>query len=186
MDDRTRHHRPARSGRSLLLLSSVLALLALACFPVLSQADSSGAQYSDPVPTAEGNSIPNPNGGAKTSNAETGGSTAPAGPSSGGSGGEYSGESPSSDSEGNTGDKAKNGGTGQGSPDKGSAPQQNTQVQPADQTPAPASSSDGGSSPLVPILLAVLALAAISIGVVMIRARRQRGSGNAPVSPRAS
>jgi hypothetical protein len=39
------------------------------------------------------------------------------------------------------------------------------------------SSDDGGSSPLVPILIAVLALAAISIAAVMIRQRRQRDTG---------
>lgn len=185
MDDRTRHRRSAGAGRWLLSLSSVLALLALACFPVFAQADSSGAQYSDPLPTAEGNNIPNPNGGAKTSTTPTGGSTAPTGPSSSGSGAGYSGEGASSGTGGKAGHSGNNGGTGQGSPDNASAAGGNTQVQPADQASAP-SSSDGGSSPLVPILIAVLALAAISIGVVMLRARRQRVSGNAPASPRAS
>ena len=40
------------SGRSIFALS-VLALLALACFPVLAHADSSGVQYSDAPPTAD-------------------------------------------------------------------------------------------------------------------------------------
>jgi len=53
---------------------------------------------------------------------------------------------------------------------------------------SPASQQEGGgSSPLVPILIAIAALAAISIGAVMLRARRQRdGRGGAPVSPEAS
>jgi len=61
-------------------------------------------------------------------------------------------------------------------------------VQQADQASAtPASSQDsGGSSPLVPILIAIAALAAISIGVVMFRAKRQRGEGSSSVSPEAS
>lgn len=46
--------------------------------------------------------------------------------------------------------------------------------------------SDDGSSPLVPILIAIAALAAISIATVMVRARRQRGEGGTPISPEAS
>jgi hypothetical protein len=59
------------------------------------------------------------------------------------------------------------------------------QVSPASQGTSHRESS--GSSPLVPILIAIAALAAISIGVVMMRARRQRdGRGGASVSPEAS
>ncbi|HEX5712313.1 MAG TPA: hypothetical protein VFX85_03250 [Solirubrobacterales bacterium] len=47
-------------------------------------------------------------------------------------------------------------------------------------------SSDDGSSPLVPILIAVAALAAISIAAVVIRQRRQRGGPGAQVSPKAT
>lgn len=51
---------------------------------------------------------------------------------------------------------------------------------------APGTSSDdgGSSSPLVPILIAIAVLAAISIGVVVMRQRR-RDPGT-PVSPKAS
>jgi hypothetical protein len=61
-------------------------------------------------------------------------------------------------------------------------------VQPGNQAPgAPASQkSGGGSSPLAPILIAIAVLAAISVAVVMIRQRRQRGGSSTPVSPRAS
>jgi hypothetical protein len=38
----------------------------------------------------------------------------------------------------------------------------------------------------VPILIAIAVLAAISVGVVTIRQRRQRGGSSTPVSPRAS
>lgn len=45
--------------------------------------------------------------------------------------------------------------------------------------------SDGGSSPLAPILIAIAVLAAISLGTVLYRQRRQR-SGSQPISPKAS
>lgn len=45
-------------------------------------------------------------------------------------------------------------------------------------------SDDDGSSPLVPILIAVAVLAAITIGGFYYRQRRQ-GSGS-PISPKAS
>jgi hypothetical protein len=53
-------------------------------------------------------------------------------------------------------------------------------------TPASSTDSSGGSSPLVPILIAIAALAAISIGAVMIRAKRQRDESGSSVSPEAS
>ena len=48
------------------------------------------------------------------------------------------------------------------------------------QSPAhasPTSAGDGSSSPLVPILIAIAALGAISVGVVLVRQRRQRPGG---------
>jgi hypothetical protein len=47
-------------------------------------------------------------------------------------------------------------------------------------TPA---SSDGGSSPLVPILIAVAVLAAIAIGAVVYRQRRQGDAEGGTPSP---
>ena len=51
-----------------------------------------------------------------------------------------------------------------------------------------ASASGGGSSPVVPILIAVVVLAAISIGVVLYRQRKsdQDGSDGRASSPSAS
>ena len=46
--------------------------------------------------------------------------------------------------------------------------------------------SDGGSSPLVPILIAIAVLAAISIGVVLYRQRRQGDPALRVSSPKAS
>jgi hypothetical protein len=37
----------------------------------------------------------------------------------------------------------------------------------------------------VPILIAIAALATVSIGAVMVRARRHRGDGGTPFSPEA-
>ena len=73
------------------------------------------------------------------------------------------------------------GGTGQGSPAK-STPGNNagsTQqaAQPGNRAPPRAS---GGSSPLVPILIAISVLAAISLAAVMIRQRRQGGGSGTP------
>jgi hypothetical protein len=58
-------------------------------------------------------------------------------------------------------------------------------VQPGAQAKGTTSQGDGGgSSPLIPILIAILILAAISLGVVWYRQRRQGGSG--PATPPAS
>ena len=53
--------------------------------------------------------------------------------------------------------------------------------------PVAAKSSGGGSSPVVPILIAVVVLAAISIGVVLYRQRKsdQGGSDGRVSSPNA-
>ncbi len=72
------------------------------------------------------------------------------------------------------------GGTGQGSPGNGSGNGQGqggkqSSGAPQGQAGEPVSSKDSSSSsPLVPILIAIAALAAISIGAVVIRQRRQR------------
>lgn len=52
--------------------------------------------------------------------------------------------------------------------------------------PTSSSSDDSGSSPLVPILIAIAVLAAISVAVVMIRQRRQRGGPTGTTSPEAN
>jgi hypothetical protein len=58
-------------------------------------------------------------------------------------------------------------------------------VQQRSQPGAQASSDDDGSSPLVPILIAIAVLAAISAAAVTMRNKRQSKPG-APVSPKAS
>jgi hypothetical protein len=164
----------------------VLALLALACFPVLAQAEeSSGTVYETAVPGPTGNKSPDKsNPGAQAS--KGGGATAPGSTNPGNPGSESSDES----SAGTNPSTGGGTGNGQGSPGKGSTAGEGqgggqqglSNGQPVN-TPA---SSDDSSSPLVPILLAIAVLAAISVGAVVLRQRRQRRSPGAQVSPKAS
>ena len=83
------------------------------------------------------------------------------------------------------------GGSGQGKAGGSANPGAKNAVHQPSQTASgkPAShTDDGGSSPLVPILIAIAVLAAISVAVVMIRQRRQRGDGDprATASPEAN
>ena len=181
-----RHH-PRSSAPPFFALLSVLALLALACFPVLAQAESSGAQYETEIPTVTGHTTPPKNtGGGISAHASNG-------PSSGNSGG--SGSQSSSGGASGT-NPSTGGGSGSGQPSSGNGAtggnqqvaaqgngngaQSGTQV--ATKTPA----DDSSSSPLVPILIAIAVLAAISIGAVVVRQRRQRRSPGGQVSPKAS
>jgi cobalamin biosynthesis Mg chelatase CobN len=171
------------AGRLILALS-VLALLAFSCFPVLAQADSSGIQYSDAPPTVTGShKIPTQSEPSAHSSKANGGAKANG---SGGSGSSGKGSSAggSSSKSGGAPATANGGGTGQqGSPGKGSA-NGSGNLSGTTQSGKPASSQDSGSSsPLVPILIAIAVLAAISIGVVAMQ-RRRRGSAPS-VSPKA-
>jgi cobalamin biosynthesis Mg chelatase CobN len=188
-------HRPApNAGRFAFLLVSVIAL-ALACFPVFAHAeDSSGAQYSDAIPKAEGENTPTHHKQptqAKSSSTDNGGGTAPSGSNPEGSKeAEGSGEGESSSKgSGVAATKHDGGGTGQSSPGGSANRGAKNAVHPGSQKASPATQShsdSGGSSPLVPILIAIAALAAISVAAVMIRQRRQRGGPAATASPEAN
>jgi cobalamin biosynthesis Mg chelatase CobN len=159
-------------------------------FPALAQAeDASGIQYSEAPPTATGGHEKTHHEPSAKSSNSGGGATAPgdskqANSSSGSGKGSGAGNSSS-----NAGDSPGGGGTGQGNPagglsgGEGSSPQQTDQQASAVPT---SHESDSGSSPLVPILIAIAVLAAISIGALVLRSRRQRGEGGTPVSPGAS
>ncbi len=201
-----RHHRTAGSPRRLLVLSSVLALLALVCFPVLAQADSSGTQYEDALPSPCGTSCKAPTHPthqahhseppAKTSTSSNGGASAPhtsteanhSNTSGGGS--TDTGTSSKTGSPGTASTDNNGGGTGQGSQDTSPSGGAKAGLHPSNQasasTPASTPDSGGDSSPLVPILIAIAALAAISVGAVMLRQRRQRGGPPPSVSAKAS
>jgi cobalamin biosynthesis Mg chelatase CobN len=164
----------------------VLALLALACFPVLAHADSSEVQYQDAPPTVTGSKVPNdrqPPGGA--SEAHHGGPPAPA-KASNANGSRSSGKGSATNGS-SSGSGAGTAGTGQqGSPGKASGQGSSSPGKAAGKGEPPSPSSDAGdSSPLVPILIAILVLAAISIGAVVFRQRRRRATPGASVSPKA-
>jgi cobalamin biosynthesis Mg chelatase CobN len=187
-------HRPAPSLGRLASLMSVIALLALACFPVLAHAeDSSGVQYSDAIPKAEGENVPASHKRPPIAKAaDNGGAAAPDGTKGSQGSDESTAGSPEDESTEKSGGVATNGnggGTGQGSPGGSGNGKANGQVQGVGQaqgTPA-SQKSDSSSSPLIPILIVILALAAISVGAVMIRQKRQRrGPTASAAAPKAS
>jgi cobalamin biosynthesis Mg chelatase CobN len=179
----------------------VLALLALALFPVLAHAENSNeAIYTPEVPSIEstGSTAPKThkessatphkssnNPAAHSSAAETGG-TGSEGPE-GEAEGESEGNQKSSGGAGGTGGNGNppkaGGGEGGGSKSGGTSKSaggiSEAQAVATKSPGAGASESSGGSSPVVPILIAVVLLAAISIGVVLYR---QRKSGQGPDS----
>ena len=71
------------------------------------------------------------------------------------------------------------GGTGQGSPGNAAVGGADALKQGVSQG-EPSSSSGAGSSPLVPILIAIALLAATSVGVFLLRQRRQRTGAFSP------
>ncbi|HWJ41833.1 MAG TPA: hypothetical protein VNR67_00185 [Solirubrobacterales bacterium] len=162
----------------------MLALLAIACFPGAAQAvEATGPQYESDIPTVpqEESSPPKKKGGSNdggTENEEAGKSNVPTGQGSGGNG-------PSSGGGANNGQTSQgsDGGAGKGGDGAKTAAGGVGDGKPLATTYAPASSeSDDGSSPLVPILIAIAVLAAISIGAFLYRQRRQDDPGS-PVSP---
>ena len=201
---RRSRHRPLPSGRLSVALLSALALVAFACLPALAQAncvagDSSCYQYETDIPTA-GNGEEHKSKKNKSENqsepkaeaSESPSSKQGTAPSSEGSseepeedkgsaatvGKDNGGNGPSDKGNGSPGgDGSKQAATGvdDEKPLSGTSPGQNA-----------AQSDDGGSSPLVPILIAIAVLAAISIGAVIYRQRRQGSGGTgSPVSPNA-
>jgi cobalamin biosynthesis Mg chelatase CobN len=173
----------------------VLALLALALFPVLAHAESAEKVYEVEVPSIESESPTHKQGSShNSSNPKKAEGSAAAGTgtensgepegeageegqkkSSGGtSGGGNNNPPTSSGGGGSGGNKPSSGGVG-GKPEGGIS---NNQEVAKSQSGKPVSESTGGSSsPVVPILIAVFVLAAISIGVVLYR---QRKSGQGP------
>jgi hypothetical protein len=161
-------------------------------FPSWAQAEeATGPVYESEVPTVPSKESSPPvhhkhsggsKGGSEEGEASKSGSPTNGGPGSGGSskgGGNNTGQG----SQGPNGEGGQNGG-GSRHADQGvqKAKPINTLGEPAGH-----SEEEGSSSPLVPILIAIVVLAAISIGAFYYRQRRQgSGSPDSPASPKAS
>jgi cobalamin biosynthesis Mg chelatase CobN len=170
----------------------VLALLALVSFPVLAQADGAGVIYGEAPPTVPGKKSTDHETETRAHSSDTGGATAPSnsgGSGSGGSGGSGGEVSGGGSSEGSANTNPSTGGSQSGGQaDNGkqaTGTKNNSSVQSGKPVSSPSTADDSSSSPLIPILIAIAVLAAISIGAVVIKQRRQRGSGG-EVSPKAS
>jgi hypothetical protein len=200
-------HRPARSSaRFFFLLPSMLALLALALFPVVAHAEcttSSCVNYETrEVPSVESKPPAETHNSTSGNHKSTKPSNNPKAEGSANSPSESTEEPGTEPSEGSEGESHKQaGGTsggGNNNPPRGggesskpahNGAKNNDGLGPAEKvadgggTATPvvhkSETSSGGSSPVVPILIAVIVLAAISIGVVLYR---QRKSGQGPDS----
>ena len=162
----------------------MFALLAFLCLPAFALAeDSSSIEYRDAPPSIPGQK----SGGTSANSSEAdGGGSAPSQSSTapGTSGGDPSDEESSSDKSGAAGGKGNgNGGNGNGGAPTGkSGVGAGKVLDTADEAPI---SHESSSSPLVPILIALAILAAISIGFVAYKRRRQDPGGGSAVSPEA-
>jgi cobalamin biosynthesis Mg chelatase CobN len=162
----------------------------MALFPSLAQAEeNSGIQYETEVPTVpthQSSNIPSANKGGKSNSGNEPTAEASNGSPAGGGGGN-NGTNGGGGTNTGQGNQAQGGG---GNPQSGgSKPAGGNNVAQGKPLSASAaqSESDGGSSPLVPILIAIAVLAAISVGAFFYRQRRQgEGSDGSAVSPKAS
>lgn len=186
---RTRHPRARSSARPAFSLLSVLAVLAMALFPGLAQAEeNTGIQYESDVPTVpshESSNIPSKNKSGGTTPSEKGSEASSSNsPNGGGSGGGNNSGQGGGTPSGQSNQAGGGGGqqTGNGSQNAGGGI---NSAEPLATTPASSGSSDGGSSPLVPILIAVALLAAGSIGYFYYRQRNQ-DPGSPVSSPKAN
>jgi hypothetical protein len=177
--------------RCFLGLSLVLALAALTLSPAVARAESSSEKvYHLAPPTAE-STAPEQAGKSPTGNhpgphatpethhsaavtseeSTTGGAPAPEGDRE--SKERHRAEAAPPSEAGNQPPRGKSG-PGEGAPSKGSdGPGPDAAMPPG--TNVPRSSGGGGSSPAIPILIAVVVLAAVSIGVLLYRERTQGG-----------
>jgi cobalamin biosynthesis Mg chelatase CobN len=163
----------------------VLALLAFACFPVLAQAETVYEQESTTLPGNGGGSSPshNPDSGGSSPKAHWSGA-----PDGGGSEGSTPGSSESQNRASKESNPSTPGGGSQAQGEKGNGVPDGKQSGLELETAKPLGNSttvdDDSSSPLVPILIAVAVLAAISVGAVLYRQRR--GGSGGLFSPKAS
>jgi cobalamin biosynthesis Mg chelatase CobN len=162
----------------------VLALLAFACFPVLAQAENTVYEpESTHLPHEAGKTPIHQTHNQGESSPEAQVSRTPGGGGSGpGSSGNQNGASqePHPSSPGGSGQNQRGEGNGAVNGQKQPVGQVQT-AKPVANSTQPA--DEGSSSPLVPILIAVAVLAAISIGAVLLRQRR---GSDSRISPKAS
>lgn len=160
------------------------------CFPGLAQAEeATGPVYESEVPTVPSQESSPPvhhkhSGGSKGGSEEGGEASKSGAPGGGGNNGGSNtggGTNVGQRSQGQNGEGGQNGGGG------GHAEQGVQKAKPISALGEPAGHTEEGSSssPLVPILIAIAVLAAISIGAFFYRQRRQSGT-DSPVSPKAS
>lgn len=177
----TPHPQGPSLGRPAVALVSVLALLAFACFPVLAQAET---VYEHESTTLPGGSAGKPSTQHKNPDSSE---SSPTVPSSSRDGGTEQPDDESSQAGGaSTSNPSTPGGVGgaEGKDGKG-ANVANNQPGGTVQDAKPlatttAATNDDSSSPLVPILIAVAVLAAISVGAVLYRQRRGDGGRFSP------
>jgi hypothetical protein len=169
-----------------LALLAVSALLAFACFPALAAAaecegDSSQIEYCDAPPQKIERNEPHSNNKATPGNTRDGDQSA----TDPGSDDESGSDRKKSNEDSAGGGGGKNGGKGDGQAQAGKKGDGAEKGQAKPIGFDPASTDDDSSSPLVPILIALAVLAAISIGVVAMRRRRQDADPGSPASPEA-
>jgi cobalamin biosynthesis Mg chelatase CobN len=151
----------------------VLALLAFACFPVLAQAETVYEQESTTLPGGGAGTTP-----TQHKNPDPSESSPKAHASEAGSGGTEQPNGGSSEKNGaSTGNPSTPGGGAEaqgkdGTGAKVANKEPSGAVQGAKPLATTTSGGDGSSSPLVPILIALAVLAAISVGAVLYRQRR--------------
>jgi cobalamin biosynthesis Mg chelatase CobN len=202
---------PRHSARSFFVLPLVIVLLALVALPSLAQAEGGTTYTPEEIPTfkapTESSAKPTHKPQPNTSTNEKAEGSAVNGSEGGQGGGSPEGSNGgSSEEEESKGGAAAGGSKGNGGGNGGGAEGATAQksgggtknglsgeqkVAGGNVTPIThntETSSGGGSSPVVPILIAVIVLAAISIGVVLYRQRKSGGQGpdRSVSSPNAS
>jgi hypothetical protein len=172
---RIRHSHGRSLGLPAVAVVSVLALLASACFPVLAQAETVYTPEQTTIPGGQTGTAPikHKNLNPHESSPQATSSVVPGGGGSGNLSPEYV------KSQNGASNESSGSGSGQGQSKQGNGPSHpGGNVQTATPVPSSTEAGEGSSSPLVPILIAVAVLAAISIGAVLLRQRRQRADGS--------
>jgi hypothetical protein len=161
------------------LTSPLLALVALALVPMIARAETSGEKvYNPALHTIESQGIEKPAHSAKPKTGKE--DTAPATEPEGEPGSEAHHQSEATPPSAGGNHPHGGGGSGKGKPAKASPgpdrkPEESISPRQKVSTPTKATAhggnDDGGSSPVLPILIAMAVLAAISIGIVLYRER---------------